>query len=269
MPAYDRPPVGEVALSVQFRPVNGLTPALVGLWWAGGRRRERYVTCEERPRVAPVEERFDAPGVGQVTFQIGTQPPSPALWFVDATGGELVQIQSDRFTRNWRRVGEGPYPSYDRLRPRFDKEFKEFRQFLDEEHLSQPIVTQCEVTYVNPISVGPTWSRLGEVRKVIRPWSGKVSDPFLGEPEDLQFIQRHLIRGSNHEAVGRLLIALQPGYNLDGSPVMLLTLTARGRPLSDKPVGVRSFMELGHEWIVRGFTAMTTPAMHQEWGKLK
>jgi hypothetical protein len=49
--------------------------------------------------------------------------------------------------------------------------------------------------------------------------------------------------------------------------MFLLTLTARGRPGSDGIPGVLQFLDVGREWIVRGFTSITTATMHKIWGR--
>jgi hypothetical protein len=70
------------------------------------------------------------------------------------------------------------------------------------------------------------------------------------------------------EPVGRLHIAAEPAFRRsDSSPIVVLTLTARGRPLGVGLDGVLAFLDLGHEWIVRAFDSVTTSKMHRIWGR--
>ena len=56
--------------------------------------------------------------------------PAPRFWFVNESGNELVQVQRDRFIRNWRKTeGQPGYPSYDNLREAFADDW-DFSQSL-------------------------------------------------------------------------------------------------------------------------------------------
>jgi hypothetical protein len=45
----------------------------------------------------------------------------------------------------------------------------------------------------------------------------------------------------------------------------VMNLTARGRPDEESIEGALRFLDIGREWIVRGFAAVTTPEMHAIW----
>jgi uncharacterized protein (TIGR04255 family) len=266
LPKYRKPPVSEVVMSIQFDSLGQLTPVHLGRWWTG-ERRERYPFCEERSPLPPSREDLGKPSPPTFSVSLFGVPPSPAVWFLAADRSELLQVQRDRFSRNWTRPSPevAEYPSYDRLLPEFEQEFMEFSEFLMSENLGKPTPVQCELTYVNPLPAGQGWERLGQVGDIFAPWSGSYSDASLPEPEDIQVNTRFRIVTESGEPVGRLSIALQPGWAPDGGPLMLLTLTARGRPLSPDVTGVHRFLDLGHVWIVRGFTTLTTPHMHEIW----
>ncbi len=68
--------------------------------------------------------------------------------------------------------------------------------------------------------------------------------------------------------MGRLHAELQPARRVsDGSRILVLNLTARGRPLGEGIDGALRFMDRGREWIVRAFTSLTTECQHRVWGK--
>ena len=86
--------------------------------------------------------------------------------------------------------------------------------------------------------------------------------------EDAGLRLRFVIPNKEGEPIGRLHAALEPGYRTDDRrPMFVLELTARGAPLGEGITGVLAFLDLGREWVVRGFTSMTTPVMHKEWGR--
>jgi hypothetical protein len=74
---------------------------------------------------------------------------------------ELLQLQHDRLILNWRRLGEGAYPSYEALRARFSARWQEFLGAIaDAGHVRPTIV---EVTFVNTLPATAGWAALSEV----------------------------------------------------------------------------------------------------------
>jgi hypothetical protein len=263
---FERPPVTETILGVQFLPLRGLTLPYLGLFW--GEVRADYPTQEVKPALPPVVEDFSGvPGPeGGVGIQFVTEPDA-RCWFIDKTSTQLIQVQRDRFIRNWRK-GQPPhdgYPRYDVLRPRFATDWTRFLAFLEREGLGRPEVNQCEVTYVNHIELGVGWENLGEAHKVLAMLRGIEKPGILPEPEVVILNARYVMPARP----GRLHVSAQPAVRRsDGKHVLQLTLTARGKPDSSAIADILRWFDEGHDWIVYGFVDVTTPAMHQIWGRL-
>ncbi|HET7342703.1 MAG TPA: hypothetical protein VFL90_14670, partial [Methylomirabilota bacterium] len=86
---------------------------------------------------------------------------------------------------------------------------------------------------------------------------------FLPDPEVVVFNASYLMP----ERQGRLHIASQPAIRReDSKQLMQLTLTARGKPASSDLGAIVRWLDVGHDWIVRGFVDVTTPEMHRVWG---
>ena len=263
LPKFEAPPVNEVVMSVQFDPITALTPVHLGRWWDGP-RRERYPFPEERAPVDSSIEEFGPQRQASFTIRL-SGPPTPAVWFFSPSRTEALQVQRDRFTRNWIRPSPtAPYPSYRALAPKFAEDFAEFESFLIESGLGPPSITQCEITYVNPIAASEARGGFAELEKLLAPWSTEQTEPFLPAPEDAQLNLRYVM-SEGDQRLGRLNVSLQPALAGDGTAMAVLTLTARGRPLGAGLAGARAFLDLGHEWIVRGFTALTAQPMHDYW----
>jgi uncharacterized protein (TIGR04255 family) len=103
-----------------------------------------------------------SPDQSQIPLGIQLQtlnvPPTPRFWFINESGSELIQVQRDRFIKNWRKIGSGDqYPRYEQLRTGFDQDFKQFEDFLKRNQLGAVRVNQCEVTYINHIVAGTGW----------------------------------------------------------------------------------------------------------------
>ena len=263
LPEFEKPPVVEVALSVQCDRLEANT-AQLGLVWC--EFRERFGRVEEKPELEPVMERFGPPKklVPGVRFEIGAVP-GPRLWLLNEEGNELVQLQRDRFIRNWRKTEGAPnYPRYENLREAFLGDWNTFVVFVNEELKSSPVPNQVEVTYVNVIET-PAPGGLDEILACI---SKSYSDDYLNEPESSEVQFRYVLKGEDNKPWGRLHVAAAPGFRAtDEQPVVRLSLTARGNPPSQDTDGVMGAMDAGHEAVVRGFTSVTTPGMHAVWGR--
>lgn len=270
LPDFSDPPVTEVVLSVQFDTLPGLRTPQVGLLWQ--EFCDRFPMTEEHPPLDPVIERFGIPPrtKGNVRIDMLRRLPTPRCWFLNKEGTELVQIQQDRFIRNWRKVGdEGTYPRYEKhLRPSFEADLRTFQTHVEREGLGDFRPNQCEVTYVNHIAPEKDRANHGELGKVLTVFQASYSDGFLDMPEDAGLRSRFLMLDEQNNPIGRLHVAFDPGYSSNNNrPIFILTLTARGAPRGEGVDGVLNFLDLGRQWVVRAFASITTPTMHQEWGR--
>lgn len=267
LPNFLKPPVSEVALSVQFEELAGLGIPQIGLLWRGF--RERFPVTEQHALLPPAFEVFGVRATPEVAigFEMMQSPPLPRCWFLNEQRTELIQVQTNRFIHNWRKVGSGDeYPRYEHLRNRFEQELHEFQTFLEQEGLGVLAPNQCEVTYVNQILADQGWSSHGEIGNVLTVFQPQYSDDYLRDPEDVRLQLRFLLKDPEGNPIGRLHINAKPAYRRkDGLALLELTLTVRGNPRGDGIDGVFGFFDIGRETIVRAFASITTPAMHQLW----
>jgi uncharacterized protein (TIGR04255 family) len=262
LPEYDRPPVREVLLGVQFDALERLGGPYIGLLWQ--EFRSRFGKIEEQPQLVFRPERFGLPMPEPPTVEL-VDSLAPRIWFVNDSGTELLQVQQDWFSHNWRKVDEDDkYPRFATLRAAFNDELAGLIYFVEREALGTFKPVQCEVTYVNLIRLGSDES-IGDVLTVFKP---DFSDGFLAEPENFGAHLRFLIPGNDGAPIGRLHVVAAPVIELKTQQMGIrLTLTARGYPDGDNPEAMFAFFDRGHEWIVRGFTSITTPKMHELWGR--
>lgn len=267
-PGFKRPPVNEVALSVQFSPLSGMTVARFGALWE--RYDPPFSKTEDKPPLPAVIETFEPNRPQKLKLELVTELQPPRCWFTNDQESELIQVQSDRFAFNWRK-GAPPaeYPRYEQVRKGFEKYFGMFQDYVRDKNLGPIVPTQCEVTYVNELPVGVGWSKHRELENVLALWAGRYSDEFLGDAaEDSQVRGRYIIRAPDGRPLGRLHYNLEPRVRVtDGSQLFHFILTARGAPLGEGTSGILAFLDLGREYVVRGFTSMTTKHMHEIWGR--
>jgi uncharacterized protein (TIGR04255 family) len=159
------------------------------------------------------------------------------------------------------------YPRYESVREAFAADLRAFIAFLNEHSLGNFVPNQCEVTYVNLIPLADGTAR--SVSEVINPWSGSYSDSFLREPETTELAAHFVMtQRQQPEPLGRLHVqAAVVAYRNTETNVLQLTLTARGQPLGTDVDGVLAFLNLGREYIVKGFASVTTSQMHKLWGR--
>ena len=269
LPDFADPPVVEVALAVQFEPLAALRTPQLGLLWESF--RDRFPKIEEHAPLDPMMERFGTLGTPKpsVHFQMVRKPPIPRCWFLAEDGAELIQVQQDRFAFNWRETGQqNEYARYEHIRARFIEELSEFQEFVTRERLGDLQPNQGELTYVNHLVSGPGWERHGELGKILTFFEPEYTDPFLPELEEARVSGAYVIPGSDGEPLGRLRFSVDPAYRRsDGKPIIVLNLVARGKSDGEGTDGIMKFLDTGHEWIVRGFAAITTVEMQKIWGR--
>lgn len=252
------PPVAEVALAVQFEPLEGLRAVDLGRVWEAF--RDEYPDVEEHPAKPPMA--VEAGGL-EVSVNLLSGFDKPNLWFVKDGGDRLVQFQQDRLVVNWRRRSDEQYPRYEHaVRPMFVDAWSRLVGALEDLSLGPPRPNVCEAIYVNPIDSGGAWKDHSEMDRVLSPWSGSHSDDFLPPAAEVRLGARYALP----EGKGWLVIDANPVRRAgDGRPALMLQLAGRGRAGSPDLDGALEFLDLAREWIVRGFVSFTEVEMHREW----
>ena len=261
LPEYERPPVVEVALAIQLEAAIGyrsLDLANIARHWAN-----------EFPKI---EERHPLPKMGfgseslDMTFDVSDETETPRLWLQNDAGDRVVQLQQDRIVVNWKRgTGDDTYPRYASIREALRDAWQRMTAAVIELGFDMPQPSICEAQYINHLGADQGWHSTEDTARLIAPWNGTMSDDFL--PTD------------HH---GALLLHFhipnQPGWldingwttDLDdGEKMLVLNLTSQGEATSPDIAGALKFMDLAHEWIVKGFTSVTTTEAHEKWGKAK
>ena len=255
-----------------FSPPLALRSVHVGLLWE--RWRNRFARTEDHPPLPPVIPESFAPSPFAIPLQLIGDFQGVRTWFLTNSGDRIVQVQPDRLVLNWRKLDDdsGSYPRYATLRPEFTELLTDLLDFARSEQLGPGTIHQAEVTFVNPIPVASVDGG-GEIGRLLEPWTGSYSDEFLPEAEDVAINLRYRVPHPDTGApIGRLYAqasrALRQKSATDSpEAVYLLQLFARGAPLDSTREGALGFLDVAHDWVVRGFTSLTTASMHQLWGR--
>jgi uncharacterized protein (TIGR04255 family) len=264
-PRFRNPPVSEVAIGVQFQ-APMLTPVHLGLFYQSVKARFPTVAVQ-----APLQPYFETFGQGpmvQLPFPVMSQLMiQPRMWFVSADDASLMQLQSGRLFFNWRGgLQQNAYPHFDAVQSEFMKALDELEALSRNERLGDVFINQCELVYVNPLPVSATGVPISEPHRIFRIWSDACGEEWREPPEDLGFNIRYRFNDKDGNPFGRLTAALSSSWAQDG-PAFHLEMTARGQPIGSGRAGIIAFHEHAHQAIVRCFAAITTPEMHQRWGR--
>lgn len=265
LPRFDAPPVVETVVGVHFEPLERFDVAQRALFWS--RLKDEFPALEERAPIDEIREEFgdDArPGGVQLRWEMSQTPPSPRLWAKSRDGRHTIQIQQDALLVNWERDpnSANPYWPYKERRRDLEKKLVSLDQYLRETDIGTLRPTSCFATYINHIEYGRADEFPRLLTDVLTTWSNETSDGWLPPIE-----QCHLhFTFPFPEQQGRLHVSVMPGVRRkDKRRLLRMDLTARGTLREATIEAALNWVDLGHEWIVRGFTSLTREAMHAKW----
>lgn len=266
LPDYDKPPVIEVILGVQFERLAGLKNAHLGAFWKS--LGPDWPTVADAPPLPHQFERFiESAKWGNLGAQLMlTSDVAARLQIKSRQGDQMVQVQNGRFHFNWLGQTGDEYPRYEKVREGFAWAFRHFMEFLHTENLGGLKPNQWEVTYLNHIPQGTVWN-------TPRDWS--FFRPLAGLPTMAEIIQGESFGGEWHfligEKLGRLHVNWQHGVKSEpnGTEMVVLTFTARGALENVEPnvlPAVVTGLDLGRETIVRSFEKLMSNEANKYWG---
>jgi uncharacterized protein (TIGR04255 family) len=250
LPDFEKPPVNEVVFGVQFETIEEFQSPHFGIFWEK-LGRDKYPKYQQVPFLAHVIEEDKITKQDPAFLFKKNVIPLPRVFFINPTDDKLVQVQQDRFLRNWRKMKpEDSYPRYKTLLPEFKESLENFEQFVSNEFNGKKLnIDQYELTYVNHIYIDDGDLNQNQLSKYFAVYGDNKFCSFLPIPESVGW--NGIYKLSN--ALGRLHVTLNP-YNLEERKLFVLNLTARG---INEQKNMKSWLEVAHEWIVRGFVDIT------------
>jgi uncharacterized protein (TIGR04255 family) len=266
LPRFRKPPVVETVLGIFFRPLGALTSAEQGVFW-DQHFRLKFPKLEERSPLTEMRERFGeerlTPG-SPVRWRVMDRPDVPRLWAESNDGQHVIQIQKNAFFSNWLKAADDTtYRPYEERRQEFSQYLGRLEEFLRERSIGEIEPTSWAVTYVNHIDYLGLDYLASEVAKTLTVWTNEFGDDFLRESDSLTLSFAFPMPGNS----GRLNVSLSPVVLLKDRKrqVLRLDMTARGQLEKKDVAAALSAIDLGHEWVVRGFASLTRPEMHRVW----
>jgi len=267
LPDYDRPPVVEVILGVQFEHLPKFKNAHLGSFW-NSLDNDKWCIIEDAPFLPPQFERFEDTAQWHDGLQLRLKREAACrLQIRNSLQDRMIQVQNSRFHFNWLGKSGGKYIRYQEVFKEFDSSLEQFRHFLREGDIGDIQPNQWEITYVNHIPCGSVWSNPEDwgFFKLIRP-------PDISE----ELAVSESFEGNWHFVIppqkGRLHIHWQHvvGASANGQEEEFIRLvsTARGVIESESSVfeSVTNGLALGRRVIVSSFKELMSNKANQYWG---
>ena len=262
---YERAPIVEVSLSVQFSSLKGFLSPHAGKVWTAF--ESDFPKIEQYPPLPATIEQADIAPRSQIVGSVGA--PTPRIWMINDKRTELIQFQPDRFIRNWRNyadaTGDLPYPNYKALKESFSRDQKKFLETLVDLELPQPQINQYELNYVNWVRPSDVWETHGEIDKVLKHWNDGFADSFKGEFESAAVQITKKIE-DNGKFIARLYFSVTPiqvpGQN--GMEQIYQTSTLV-RGFTDGPM--MRFFDMAHENVIDVFENVFSTELQTAWGR--
>jgi len=252
LPSYKKPPVNEVVCGMRFQTPDKLHIPHIGLLW--NKFRKDYLFVQHAPPIA-----IDK---GELLIDSRTGLPLPRVWFINKTDDQLIQFQLDRFYFNWRRR-QDKYPRYAYVIEHFEGVLNTIKKFFIEFELGELKPIEYELSYINHIPRGEGWDTIDDLPKIFSDfaWTQK-RERFLPNPENVAWHVAFPLPGKK----GRLSVSLKQATRTEEKvQIFLLELKAQGIGETTIENAIREWYDVAHEWIVRGFTDLTTPEIQRVW----
>jgi uncharacterized protein (TIGR04255 family) len=264
-PHFDRPPVAEAVLGVQFAALPRLHAGNLGWFW-------KSCLGDEWPNgtdaVPIVEQSETSAPTGKwpfpvMPFSVQAMTSPVRLQITNRAGDRMVQLQRTRFHYNWQRKDDA-YPSYRILRPEFDRYFELFRNFVAENGIGEVVPNQWEITYVDHIPPGELWQSLSDWGKVLPGLLGTGAHPEGAGLENVSGTWQYELARQR----GRLYVNLNLGTAGNSpTPGILLQTTARGPINRESGQDLGAGLDLGHQAVLEHFLRITSSEAQRAWGR--
>ncbi len=238
------PPIGEVALSLQFSPVVELHSGLVWDFF-----RTNLDGWQFAAEADPIDDHFESAGVVTAAPNISlSRIIYPGRIVVSSPSKDkLCQLQKTRLVYNWR-AGHGSYPKFSTIAEEFFDIVAKFKNFVNAHSPLGLRPNQWELVYVDFFPRGRDWQRLEDWSNVLPGLFSKLA------------VENPLVLASRNASwsfdlpdnQGRLHISANYGAN-QSDELLILNSTMRGG-LSDWSLEtIKSKLNNAHEILVNSF----------------
>lgn len=261
---WKRPPVVEVALAVQFAPMEHLNPAYFGEFWRLIGGEGVFAKALQAQPIQAIADDFgetleySLPGI--VFAPMTTES---RIQFVSRDETRMVQIQNGWLVVNWVKQSANDYPGFEVLLADFRSVLGQFTGMIREKGLGTFTPNLWEVTYIDHIVKNTVWEDHSSVASVL---------PGLLGPSQLD--------GGRFEAINsrwtfffkepraRLamgLVTARSAKDAAETEMLVLTTSARGPITPGEPEAIFDRLNSGRSIVVGAFKKATSAEAKAYW----
>jgi uncharacterized protein (TIGR04255 family) len=262
LPSFDKPPITEAAIGVQFLPLERAKNCDLWAFWST--IQDDYPRTEDQLPIDRKTEEF-GPDVFKKSLKphIAFASPAVRLRMLSDDQHHMIQLQNGRLVLNWRRLDDGIYPRWSFIYAEFKHRVEQFRQFVNNHNLGKFEIDQWELTYVNNFFEGEDWHSPIDWPKLLPGLLGDYSlFAFDNSLEAISNETVHAIPNSRarfYTDLKRASTTKSPSRDL-----LIFTLTCRGGVSNNW--SFEQGLEFGRETIVTNFRLLTGSIAHAKWG---
>lgn len=261
-PCFEKPPVVETAIGVQFAALPGFTQVHFGKYHCVV--SERFPVAEDQPRLQRLSETFPRqPRIQGIRFESAGLPDR--VFYRDRIdGSQLIQLQPDRFGFNWcKSVTEEHYPSFGVNSGTFLREYEGFVAFCRDNGLGEVRPDIVEVIYVNHIFPLAEETAQDLFDRVFSASIARHFDSYLPAPASTSLNRVFEPDGQR----GRLYAEASVAMHKERGEFLAFQMVARVRATGDS---IADDIVVAHDWIVNGFVSLTSPEMRSKrWKQIR
>ena len=160
---FDRE-INEVVLSIHFEALDRLlTPHLGEIWREF--KDDGFTKITEHTPVLPAVEPSESPR-REAQFHINV-PDLPRVWFTHNNDNQILQVQRDRFTFNWRKTDSNQeYLGYSSIFEIFEGFYDRFRRIIRDMEIGLLTPLNYELSYIYQFPQGNRWNTLDDIGKI-------------------------------------------------------------------------------------------------------
>jgi uncharacterized protein (TIGR04255 family) len=256
---WNRPPVVEVVLGVQFDTLPDLTNGHLGWFW--GEMNDEFPKSDDVPPIPNVETLGEESAFGFPGFALRERSGDSRLRMTSSDGTKMIQIQNGWLVANWTKKPNSGYPGFTEVNKLFNQAMGLFSRFLDSRKLGIIRPNLWEVTYIDHIPRGTVWNDFRDLHKVFPGLFGTGHCP-KGEREAVNASWGW--RLTPHP--GRLLVTVQSAKMSEtGADILLVRSVARGPLGGENSPTLDACLNFGRSSVVDTFMEVTSIEAQRYW----
>jgi len=261
---FARPPIDEVVLSVLFQSLDNLLAPHLGHIWEEF-KKDRFVRIFEQPPVIPTVEKLANP-IGDAQLRIGNIPELARIWFIHENESQILQVQRDRFTFNWRKTDlDQKYPGFATIYESFADFYNRFCLNIGKLDIGSVTPLQYELTYIDQLMYGESWNSIYDIGKIYNIFFDSSQSAQFWEGAEFLNFQTSFSVPSLHS---RLHLSISNRVKMpDQKPTLQTDFTLRGFP-ENAENEIAAWFKLAHDHIREKFISMFTENIQTRvWGR--